>query len=374
VFIVVMALGVLAFALPGATSEQPGAKSEQSAPTVAEKPGPIEILATGLDSPRKVTWDSKRGRLLVAESGKSCGAGPQNCFNKTGAVFSYEPGANRGTRIATGLPTLTLHLGGRVEVIGVHEVNPQDVPGWGGDLLAAIGLGYTATAADRAGFGPDAMPLGQITRITESGRLIPVADLVTYEGQFNPDGAKVECNPFGMVTDATGSVVADAAANAVMRVENTGKISVVDVPPRLQVKDKSIDSGPTGIVRGPDGAYYVGELTGVPFPVGGARVWKLGPGPTRTLVSNGFTNILDLAIDRKGRLLVLEMAEHGLLSGDTTGRLVRIEPNGEHTVLASEGLVNPGGVEVTPDGDVYITNHTNGPNAGGELLRIRGLG
>jgi hypothetical protein len=367
VLIVVVALGILAFALPGA-------KSARSAPTEAEKPGPIEVLATGLDSPRKVTWDSKRGRLLIADSGKSCGEGPKNCFNKTGSIYSYEPGNNRSTRIATELPTLTLHLGGRVEVIGVHEVTTQDVPGWGNDLLAAIGLGYTATAADRAGFGPDASPLGQITRITESGQIIPVADLVTYEGQFNPDGAKVECNPFGMVTDSTGTVVADAAANAVMRVGPNGKISVVDVPPRLQIKDKSIDSGPTGIVRGPDGAYYVGELTGVPFPVGGARVWKLGPGPTRTLISNGFTNILDLAIDRKGRLLVLEMAEKGLLSSDLTGRLVRIEPNGEHTVLAREGLQSPGGIEVAPNGDVYITNHTNGPNGAGELLRIRGLG
>lgn len=364
----VVSLGVLAFALPGATSNQPTPAVEDG------KPGPIEVVARGLSSPRKVTWDPQRDRLLVAEAGQSCGQGPANCFNKTGAIFAYEPGKDRGASIASELPTLTLHLGGRVEVIGVHEVNTQNIRGWGDDLVAAIGLGYTATAADRAGFGPDALPLGQITRVTKSGRIIPVADLVTYEGQFNPDGVKVECNPYGMIHDSTGFVVADAAANAVMRVDPAGKISVVDVPPRLQLPDKSIDSAPTAVVRGPDGAYYVGELTGVPFPVGGARVWKLVPGQDRTLLSNGFTNILDLAFDRKGRLLVLEMADKGLLSRDTTGRLVRIEPNGEHTVLAREGLESPGGIEVAPNGDVYLTNRTNGPNFSGELLRIRGLG
>jgi len=366
-FVVVVTFGVLAFALPGA-------ESEQSPPTGAGQRPTMEIIAAGLDSPRKVTWDSKEGRLLVAEAGKSCGAGPENCFNKTGAIFTYKPGDERGKRIVTGLPQLTLHLGGRTEVIGVHEVTTQTIGGWGNDLVAAIGLGYTATAADRAGFGSDATPLGQITRITESGQIIPLGDLVIYEGLKNPDGIKVECNPYGIVTDSTGVVVADAAANAVMRVEYTGTVSVVDVPPRLQFKDKTIDSGPTGIVRGPDGAYYVGELTGVPFPVGGARVWRLAPGQGRELVSSGFTNILDLALDRKGRLLVLEMAQKGILSGDVTGRLVRIESNGDHTVLASEGLVDPGGVDVAPNGDVYITNRTNGPNGQGELLRIRGIG
>jgi sugar lactone lactonase YvrE len=133
---------------------------------------------------------------------------------------------------------------------------------------------------------------------------------------------------------------------------------------------------PDSIVRGADGAYYVGELGGAPFPVGLARVWRVVPGQAATLVSAGFTNIIDLAVDRRGRLLVLEMAERGLISGDPTGRLVRIEPNGAHTVLAREGLEYPGGVDVAPNGDIYITNRTTGPNAdgAGQLLRIRGAG
>lgn len=357
------AVSLSAFSWPDVESDRPS----------SAKAGAIEVVATGLNNPRKVTWDSKQNRLLVAEAGTSCGSGT-NCFNETGSIFAYEPGDDRGKRIVNALPTLTLFLNGRIEVIGVHEVNTQNIRGWGDDLVAAIGLGYTATAEDRTGYGPEAFPLGQITRVTKSGRIIPLADMVTYEGKHNPDGVLVECNPYGMIHDSSGFVVADAAANAVLRVRPDGEISVRDVPPRLAHEPESVDSAPTSIVRGRDGSYYVGELTGVPFPVGGARVWKLAPGKDAKLVSNGFTNILDLAIDRKGRLLVLEMAQNGMLSRDTTGRLVRIEPNGRHTVLATKGLESPGGIEVTPNGDLYITNHTNGPNAGGELLRIRGMG
>jgi hypothetical protein len=362
----VVSLGALAFTWPDV-------EGNRSAPVQTEKRGALEVVATGLNNPRKVTWDAEQKRLLVAEAGTSCGSGT-NCFNKTGSILAYKPGEHRGKRIVNALPTLTLFLNGRIEVIGVHEVNTQNIRGWGDDLVAAIGLGYTATAEDRTGYGPDAFPLGQITRVTKSGRIIPLADMVTYEGKHNPDGVLVECNPYGMIHDGSGFVVADAAANAVLRVKPNGDISVRDVPPRLEHKPESVDSAPTSIVRDREGAYFVGELTGVPFPVGGARVWKLSPGKSGELVSDGFTNILDLAIDRKGRLLVLEMAQNGLLSRDTTGRLVRIEPNGEHTVLASEGLESPGGIEVTPNGDLYITNHTNGPNGGGELLRMRGMG
>lgn len=345
----------------------PGTASGQSAPVKAT----IQVVETGLNNPRKVTWDAQEGRVVVAEAGRSCGDGTGNCFAETGSIFAYEPGEDQGRRIVTGLPTLTLYFGGRAEVIGVSEINTQSISGWGSDYLAAIGLGYTVTAADRAAFGPDALPLGHVARITRSGEIIRIADLVTFEGEHNPDGLLVECNPNGMVTDSTGSIVADAAGNDILRVTPTGEVSVLDVPPRVDFQDRQIDSVPTSIVRGPDGAYYVGELTGFPFPVGYARVWRLAPGQNRTLVASGLTNIIDLAFDRRGRLLVLELTARGLLSGDPTGRLVRIEPTGEHTVLAREGLVFPGGMEVVPNGDIYITNHTNGPDGGGELLRIR---
>jgi hypothetical protein len=35
---------------------------------------------------------------------------------------------------------------------------------------------------------------------------------------------------------------------------------------------------PTAVAVGPDGAYYVSELTGFPFSKGAARIWRVAPG------------------------------------------------------------------------------------------------
>jgi len=52
------------------------------------------------------------------------------------------------------------------------------------------------------------------------------------------------------------------------------------LPPRFP---QPTDPVPTGLARGPDGALYVGLLTGVPFAPGAASVYRVVPGqaPTR---------------------------------------------------------------------------------------------
>ena len=69
---------------------------------------------------------------------------------------------------------------------------------------------------------------------------------------------------------------------------------------------------PTSVVVGPDGALYVGELTGLPFAPGKARIWRWS-GAKTSLYASGFTNISDLAFDGKN-LLVLELTTKGLLT------------------------------------------------------------
>jgi sugar lactone lactonase YvrE len=85
--------------------------------------------------------------------------------------------------------------------------------------------------------------------------------------------------------------------------------------------------------------------------------------------ARGFTNIIDVAFDGRGRLHVLEIAKNGILSEDFTGRLVRVDKDGSRTVLASEGLFAPGGFVIAKDGSIYVTN--NGILAGaGQVVRI----
>lgn len=94
------------------------------------------------------------------------------------------------------------------------------------------------------------------------------------------------------------------------------------------------------------------------------------PGQAPTVYAEGFTNIIDIAFDRRGRLLVLEIFKNGLTSGDPTGALVRVEKDGSRTEVASEGLVTPTGVAVGRDGSYYVSNKGTLVDEG-EVLRIR---
>jgi hypothetical protein len=72
---------------------------------------------------------------------------------------------------------------------------------------------------------------------------------------------------------------------------------------------------------GPDGAYYVGELTGAPFPTGISRVWRIAPGarhaacgtdPACSVVITGRTAIIDLQFGPDGRLYVAQLDDAGV--------------------------------------------------------------
>jgi hypothetical protein len=65
-----------------------------------------------------------------------------------------------------------------------------------------------------------------------------------------------------------------------------------------------------------------------------------------------------------------QIAHNGLLSGDPTGALIRVERDGSRTTLAGEGLVAPGGMAVARHGVIYVSNNTTSAG-GGEILRIR---
>jgi glucose/arabinose dehydrogenase len=111
-------------------------------------------------------------------------------------------------------------------------------------------------------------------------------------------------------------------------------------------------------------------LTGFPFPVGGARVYMIpANGGTPTVVAEGFTNIIGIAIDRTGTGYVLEHDADGLLGPGTAGRLTRVNPNGTTTVLTNANLTKPGGIAIGPDGALYITNLSTSVGTG-EVVRI----
>jgi adhesin HecA-like repeat protein len=354
------------------------APAAATASTTKPDAGQLTVVATGLDNPRGLIV-APGGVVLVTEAGRGgdgpCIIGAQGqtfCLGATGAITAIWRDHQR--RVVTGLPSLGTPT--QSEVFGPHDIALSKA-----GALVTVGLG--TDPARRAELGPAGALIGHIVRLNLSGPASAFADLAGYEAANDPDqnqpGTGPDSNPYGLWPYRGGVIVTDAGGNDLLRVNGAGTISTLAVFPTTPTPnpfggpDVPMHFVPTTVMQGPDGALYVGQLTGFPFPVGGARVWRIMPGHAPTVFAEGFTNIIDIAFDRKGRLLVLEIFANGLLSGDPTGALTRVERNGSHTELASEGLVTPTGVAVADDGTIYISN--KGTLVGqGEVLRLRGRG
>jgi hypothetical protein len=196
-----------------------------------------------------------------------------------------------------------------------------------------------------------------------------VADVAAHEVANNPGGGAVDSNPYGVLAQPGRRIVADAGGNSIIEVLANGRTQTFAVPgaPGAQTV-------PTSVAEGPDGAIYVGQLTGFPFFRGAASVLRISSdGGSISTFASGFTAIVDITFDTGGALYVLEVASGQVAPfpppnpGLGFGRLKRQCPGASPVVLL-DGLTFPGGVAVGPDGAAYLTNF--GTSASGEVLRL----
>src|SRR5262249_6073365 len=89
--------------------------------------------------------------------------------------------------------------------------------------------------------------------------------------------------------------------------------------------------------------------------------------------ATGLTTILGIAFDGRDRLYVLESLTNPGFPGPgqlNSGKVVRIDPSGAKTVIAT-GLNSPGGMTLGPDGALYVTNFSFGaPLGAGQVVEI----
>lgn len=340
----------------------------------------FEVVATGLQNPRGVLV-APDGTVLVAEAGANgvypClppSPGTQYkpaCLSQTGGITAVRNGQQ--LRVVSDLPSV-----GPPD--GSASSGPHDLTLATNGLL--VTMGYANNPDRRADLGPGGALLGNVVRLSWDGSRHSIADLTALEGALNPDGLPGTegewSNPYALAYDGKDKLVVDAGANDVVRVAPNGAMTVeVVFPNRLAPAPPNFPPGtqlpmqpvPTSIVQGPDGAFYIGELTGFPYPRGGARVYRYVPGSAPTIFAEGFSTIMDLAFDAGGRLHVLEMFRNGLLSGDPMGAIRRVEADGTTTTVASNGLLMPTSLAFAADGSIYVTSKSIIP-ASGELLRI----
>jgi hypothetical protein len=293
-----------------------------------------EVVAGGLDNPRGIDvgpW----GSIYVTEAGRGgagpCITGPEGlplCAGASGAVTKVWHGHQR--RVVSGLPSIA-------GVDGSQALGPQDIAlrRFGGAYLV-VGLG--ADPARRAELGELGPGFGQLYKLSPRGHIRAVADIAGFEAAENPDGGEPDSNPNSVLTRRGRTLVVDAGGNSLLDVSRHGGISTLavfpfrDVPAPPGIPDLPpvipMQPVPTSVVVGPDGAYYVSELTGFPFPPGAARIYRVVPGAEPEVYAEGFTNVTDLAYGPDGSLYVLEIATNGLLSEDPTGALIRVRPDG----------------------------------------------
>jgi hypothetical protein len=348
----------------------------------------VKVVASGLDNPRGIDH-GPGGYLYIAEAGRGgagpCAPGPegQRCYGPSGAVTRVEPDGDDQERIRTGLPSVAGADGG-------FASGPQGIsfPRKGIRSLGYLTIGLSASPAQRSTFGEPGALLATLQRLHPDGRHRTLADLGAYEAANDPDanlpGTDVDTNPTGVYgLTNRHAFVTDSAGNSVLSVRRTGEISLLavipfgeapapeipgfPVPPGTPIPFQSV---PTSVAVADDGSIYVSQLTGEPFPTGGAKIWRIpAGGGTAEEFASGLTLVTDLAFGKNGSVYVVEIQRTTFIGPEAPGALIRIKPDGTREELAAGTLTAPYGLALHGE-YAYVTNKSTFAGEG-EVVRVR---
>ncbi len=314
-----------------------------------------EVVVSGLDNPRQLVWDNGGG-IRIAEAGhgsykpENCvSGGPEGetCIGRTGKISRVvNPG--RATdrepyRIARGF---------------LSGAAPDGTFAVGSDGVDQGPLGRTFVQETYA--PPDVLPQGTGGR--QSGKLLTldkriVANISAYEFRHNPDGEDdVHSNPYAVLALKEHQLVADAGADAIIKVRD-GKKSLWTVLPG---DTDEVDPVPTSIVQGPDNLIYVGTLYSLQPDK--ARVLQYSRDGELLRTWRRFTSVTGVAVGKGGALFVSELFG-GCPPDDPNcipGRVVRIAPDGTRT---SVPVPFPAGL-VVRKGNLFVNAWSIAPAKG----------
>ncbi|WP_414584235.1 ScyD/ScyE family protein [Scytonema sp. PCC 10023] len=362
----------------------------------------FSVVADGLDNVRGLNFGPD-GSLYITESGVGgdgrCIPGPSlegldSCAGTSGAVTRVKDGKQE--RILTGLPSVALRP------VGATGEGPQDIQfDAAGNPYLLIGYGGNPTIRD---FPENAPGWGQLYKVDfNTGSLTSLGDFARYELANNADGeavldtsGEIASNPYALAIKGNTAYVVDAAANNVLTVgldgsnlqsftvlpkqkitnpvfptPGPGQVLPPEAPPPDQIPEEvEIQSVPTGAAFGPDGALYVSEYTGFPFPVGEARIFRVASNGEVTVYADGFTQLSDLEFDAQGNLYTVQYSNAPQWLGVADASLIQIAPDGTRTTLLSgNGLESATALTVGPDGAVYVSSKGDRPGVG-QVLRV----
>ena len=192
-----------------------------------------------------------------------------------------------------------------------------------------------------------ALGQGTLIKVHPNSHWDSVTDISAFEAAHNPVGPP-DSNPYGLLDTGGHRVLTDAGGNDLLEVHGKHIQVLATFPSR---PERNTDAVPTSVAQGPDGNYYVGELSGAPFTAGAANVYRVAHGQA-TVYCSGFTAIISIAFGPDGHLYVLQFASATGLNGP--GVLYRIDSGCAKTPVVTD-LFTPGGVAFGPDGAAYIS-------------------
>ena len=326
-------------------------------------------VASGFNNPRGLAFGAN-GRIYVAEAGTggpACAAGgPEGdiCLGLTSGVSVINANGTHheivsglasvsgdGGFFATGADGLSRSHDGRLSTIITSC--PQQIDGLPPGVFDPS---VVRTARHQAGRIIDIGRNGNITVGAGVGRFDwnwsgRHTDLVP--GQF-PD-----CDPYALLAGTRTTWVVDAASNTLDSVSPQGHIEVVAFFPN----PASSDAVPTCVDRGPDGALYVGELTGGGNVPGSSVVWRVDtskPHPTPTMWAGGLTAVTGCGFVG-GTFYATEFSTLGLdNAAPGTGAVVRVAPNSTAPETVVDGLSFPNGF-LGSGSSIYVSNWSVSP-------------
>lgn len=347
------------------------------APAAAAPPSSdLVTVATGLDNPRQLSIGPGQ-RLYVAEAGApdTCtsipGVGPELMVCGLGGAITEVDGDTQ-RRVVTGLPVMNFNG----EIVGASDVAVR------GTTITVLvgGLAAAATAREAlpgqyASFGTLRTGSLKSAALTGSG-LALAADLNAFEVENNPDGnVPPDSNAVGFsALDAKNWVVTDAGGNSLVAVGADGEHAVAVFPdgapapnpfpfPPPFIEPQAV---PTDVAVGPDGAMYVSQLTGFPFPTGGSTIWRVTADGEVSAYATGLTMVTSLAW--KGDTLYAVQLDDGDFFDGHIGSLREITAGGSSHEAVVANLPSPYGLAIRGN-DAFVT--TGSVTVGsGEVVRI----
>lgn len=337
---------------------------------VAQADNVTGLIATGLNNPRGITLGPD-GLLYIAEAGlggpdmgDNCFEGPEGfaCYGESAGVSRVAHDGSGQERLVDNMPSFADPASG-VGAIGVHDVAFDD----NGEMYATVGLGMNPLSRT-ANLGPGGVNMGHLAIINndplEGYSWENLVDIGQYEIDNNPDGLVIDTNPWAALDRPNGLgkfAVSDAGGNSLLEVNvNNGNVIALSVFPTREVPIAGpelipMHPVPVGMNFDENGDFLVGQLTGFPFPVGGAYVFNVpSGGGDPTAIEMDFTHSIDVVYGSDGSIFVLEMDSDGLFNGNFLGSVIQVLPDGTRQTLASN-LGLPTGMTLGPDRALYVT-------------------